>query len=69
MDSSSIMVILARGRFKGKSEATKSELSEVFFFSSFLVLVDPVSLYLVTLTKLEVQYPILLYLCSVVHSL
>ena len=65
MDSSSIMVILARGRFKGKSEATKSELSEV----SFPVLVDPVSLYLVTLTKLEVQYPFLLCLCSVVHSL
>ena len=35
MDSSSIMVILACGRFKGKSEATKSELSKDFFFISF----------------------------------
>ena len=31
VDSSSIMVILACGRFKGKSEATKSELFKRFF--------------------------------------
>ena len=33
MDSSSIVVILACGRFKGKSEATKSELSKDFSIS------------------------------------
>jgi hypothetical protein len=66
VDSSSIVVILALGRFKGKSEATKSELSNDFFFHFFLVLIDP---FLVTLTKLEVQYLILLCSCSVVHSL
>ena len=38
MDSSSIMVILACGKFKGKSEATKSELSKDFFIISYLYL-------------------------------
>ena len=63
MDFNSIVVILALGRFKGKSEATRSELSSDFFF---LVLIDP---FLVTLIKLEVQYLILLCSCSVVHLL
>ena len=63
VDSNSIVVILALGGFKGKSEATKSELSSDFFF---LVLIDP---FLVTLIKLEVQYLILLCSCSVVHLL
>ena len=44
MDSSSIMVILACGRFKGKSEATKSELSKDFFHF-ILDLIDNVSSY------------------------
>ena len=65
MDSSSIVVILARGRFKGKSEAIKSKLSKVFFFLSCPY--RSVSLHLVTLIKLEVQYLFLLCLRSVVH--
>ena len=32
VDSSSIVVILTCGRFKGKSEATKSELSKDFIY-------------------------------------
>jgi hypothetical protein len=53
VDSSSMVVILACGRFKGKSEATKSELSNKVFFRFFLVLIDP---FLVTLTKSEVLH-------------
>ena len=52
MDSSSIMVILACGKFKGKSEVTKSELSKDFFHDFLLVLIDP---FLVILIKLEVR--------------
>ena len=61
VDSSSIVVVLTCGRFKGKSEATKSEISKDFFHF-FLVLIVP---FLVTLTKLEVRYLILL--CSFLH--
>ena len=67
MDSSSIVVILARGRFRGKLEGTKSELLNQKISS--LSLLIRFSLYLVTLTKLEVKYLFLLCLCSVVHSL
>ena len=52
MDSSSIVVILACGKFKGKSEATKSELSKDFFHDFLLVLIGP---FLVILIKLEVR--------------
>ena len=39
VDSSSIVVILVCGRFKGKSEAIKGELSKVFFVSSLSLLI------------------------------
>ena len=40
MDSNSVVVILARERFKRKSVATKSGLSKIFHSSFSLVLVD-----------------------------